>query len=119
MITDPVEKIIAEGLSAAGIPFVHNSQGNTKGLDFYLPDFDIYIETAIGPAQLDRSIGGAENIIVIQGMKAAITFLHLIEPPAASRSWQPISTAPKDGSYVDLWASGERFTDCRWGSSPS
>ncbi len=28
--------------------------------------------------------------------------------------WQPISTAPKDGGAVDLWADGERYTDCFW-----
>lgn len=27
--------------------------------------------------------------------------------------WQPIETAPKDGTLVDLWA-GERIADCAW-----
>lgn len=28
--------------------------------------------------------------------------------------WQPIETAPKDGSECDLWANGKRWTDCIW-----
>lgn len=28
--------------------------------------------------------------------------------------WQPIETAPKDGSYVDLWVCNARVPDCRW-----
>ena len=28
--------------------------------------------------------------------------------------WQPIDTAPKDGTKVDLWCDGERLTDCVW-----
>jgi hypothetical protein len=30
-------------------------------------------------------------------------------------AWRPIETAPKDGSYIDLWAHGMRQTDCCWG----
>jgi hypothetical protein len=30
-------------------------------------------------------------------------------------TWQPISTAPKDGTIVDLYCVGERWTDCYWG----
>jgi hypothetical protein len=29
--------------------------------------------------------------------------------------WQPIETAPKGGTYVDLFADGMRYTACYWG----
>lgn len=29
-------------------------------------------------------------------------------------TWQPISTAPTDGTVIDLWAKGRRYPDCRW-----
>lgn len=29
--------------------------------------------------------------------------------------WQPIETAPKDGTIIDLWVDGERLPDCYWG----
>ena len=36
----------------------------------------------------------------------------------ASSSWRDIATAPRDGTRVDLWADGHRFTDCLWGEWP-
>lgn len=30
-------------------------------------------------------------------------------------SWQPIETAPKDGTIVDLFVGGRRYPDCFWG----
>jgi hypothetical protein len=34
-------------------------------------------------------------------------------PPAAQ--WQPIETAPRDGTVIDLWIDDNRWSDCRWG----
>ena len=35
-------------------------------------------------------------------------------------TWQPIETAPKDGTVVDLWVRGRgRVTDCVWGEAIS
>jgi hypothetical protein len=28
--------------------------------------------------------------------------------------WEPIETAPKDGTLIDVWVSEERVTDVRW-----
>lgn len=31
-----------------------------------------------------------------------------------NNAWQPIETAPRDGTIIDIWANGERITDCKW-----
>lgn len=33
----------------------------------------------------------------------------------AEMTWQPIDTAPRDGTVVDLWIDETRFADCYWG----
>jgi hypothetical protein len=35
--------------------------------------------------------------------------------------WQPMSTAPKDGRFIDLWhiESDRRYADCRWFTNSS
>lgn len=44
------------------------------------------------------------------------------EPEAAGQGrWQPIETAPKDGTVIDLWIGGEfprREAECYWGKPP-
>ena len=41
------------------------------------------------------------------------------QPPSADyrprTGWQPIATAPMDGTLVDLWIDGGRWPSCRWG----
>lgn len=33
-------------------------------------------------------------------------------------SWQPIETAPKDGSSIDVWGKHGRYPDAFWGLPP-
>lgn len=44
-ITDDLEKDVAKILDEKNIKYYHDSEReNVKRLDFYLPDFDVYIE---------------------------------------------------------------------------
>lgn len=29
-------------------------------------------------------------------------------------TWRPIESAPRNGILIDLWAGGDRVTDCKW-----
>lgn len=72
---DPMEKIIREALSDADIRFVCDGEGETKKLDFYLPDDDLYIEVKrFHSDRIGEQMSRAENVIAIQGMKAAEFF---------------------------------------------
>jgi len=74
-ITDPVEKVIAGALCANDIEFIHDSQGGTNGLGFYLPDSGVYIECKrFHSARIDEQMSRVKNIIAIQGMEAAWFF---------------------------------------------
>lgn len=74
-ITDPVEQVIAEALRDNSIEFLHDSQGGTMNLDFYLPDQGIYIECKRFHSQrIDEQMSRVKNIIAIQGMAAAEFF---------------------------------------------
>lgn len=103
VITDPIERIIADALTMAGIAFVHESQaivwpefpkGPRRGLDFWLPDDGLFIECkAYHSDRIARQTTYAENIIVIQGKRAAQAFARLI---TANR---PTPTPPEDDEH--------------------
>src|SRR3546814_9274679 len=76
-ISDPVEEIIASALTQARVRFVHESEakGECRGLDFYLPDHDLFIEvTAYYTPRKIEQLSRAPNVILIQGRGAAHSF---------------------------------------------
>lgn len=78
-ITDPVEQVVASGLFECGVAFVHETKGDTKRLDFYLPDFNVYIECKrFHSDRISEQMSRVDNVISIQGMDAAKTFAKLI-----------------------------------------
>jgi hypothetical protein len=77
---DFLEKAIGEKLMQKNIKFSHESQGINIGLDFYLYDYDIYIE--IKQYHSDRialQLSRQENVIVLQGKKSVAYFLKLLD----------------------------------------
>ena len=74
-ITDPIERIVAEGLERAGLPFLHGDHTP----DFYVPSLDLEIEVKqfYSPRAI-RQLEGKTNIILIQGREAAEAFVKMI-----------------------------------------
>lgn len=74
-VTDPCEIIIAAALNQAEIPFAHEK----LGLDFYLPDFDLYIEVKqLHSPRIAVQMERAKNVIAVQGKEACIFMAALI-----------------------------------------
>jgi hypothetical protein len=76
---DCLELKIANALSKKGIRFIHESQNNMSRLDFYLPDFDLYLEIKSGYSDRTESQMKSQfNVIVIQGMKSVDFIVSLL-----------------------------------------
>lgn len=76
-ITCPVEKLIWETFKEAGIKIIHESQNKTltKDLDFVVPGWGVYIEVKqLHSPRIAAQMERDDNIIAIQGMKAARMF---------------------------------------------
>jgi hypothetical protein len=80
VITDPIEKIIADALDEAGIPYICGGDpGNEAGLDFFLPIARIYIECkAYDTPRTAGQMARAQNVIVVQGRGAADLFASML-----------------------------------------
>ena len=69
MVTsDPLEIEIAALLRDCEIKFTHESENKGQGLDFYLPEYDMYIEAKqfSTPRTADQIEG--KTVIVVQGI---------------------------------------------------
>lgn len=76
-IQDPIERRVAEVLDSAGVRYVHERENPEQRLDFYLPDFDIFIECkAYNSSRLEQQIK-EKDVIVVQGRKAADAFAFI------------------------------------------
>lgn len=83
MITDPLEKLVAECLKRHRIDYIHEVASptlNNKSLDFYLPAYGLYIECKrFHTDRLKYQIEGLTNVLVIQGMEGVVGFTKLLD----------------------------------------
>ena len=73
-ITDPIERIVADALDRAGIPY----QRIVRGLDFTLADGTEIECKAYYAERVTRQLARTPNVILIQGRAAAETFHRLL-----------------------------------------
>jgi hypothetical protein len=80
VITDPIERIIADALDSVGIVYSHESdRPGSIPLDFYLPAYDLWIECkAYHAERIAGQMAKARDVIAIQGIGAARAFAAMI-----------------------------------------
>lgn len=72
--SDHLERNLADFLDSKNISFIHESQDKAQVLDFYLPDFGVYIEVKqYHTDRIARQMATQDEVIVIQG-KIALQF---------------------------------------------
>jgi len=75
------ERVVAHALDLAGVEFTGENREDQyeRNLDFYLPDYNTYIEVKSGYSKRSRAqLKSQKNVILIQGLQAAETFARLI-----------------------------------------
>lgn len=81
-MTDPLEQAVYAALCAAGIPFYYEgtgSAGKTRRLDFYLPNYDVYVEVKqFHSKRIAEQMGRADNVIALQGRAAVDLFCMML-----------------------------------------
>ncbi len=82
LFNDPVENSVANALALAGIKYTHESQNKKQSLDFFLPDYDCYIECkAFHTERTGPQIHG-KQVILIQGYRAAGALVAILKGKA-------------------------------------
>lgn len=82
-ITDPIERTIADALLGANVPFT-SEKGGTHRLDFGLGD-GVFVEVKqFYTPRADSALQKNENVILIQGRRAAEKFASLLRQPEAA-----------------------------------
>lgn len=77
---DPMERGFAELCARAGIAC--QSDDHRSGLDFYLPDFDVYVEVKqYHSDRIAEQMSRRPNVIAIQGRTALAAFAKMVGDP--------------------------------------
>lgn len=75
--SDHLEKMLGNFFIENNILFVHESQNKAQGLDFYLPDYYIYIEVKQFHAdRVAKQLAAQDNVILLQGRKTVEFFIN-------------------------------------------
>ncbi len=78
--SDHLEKKVAEALDGAGIDFVYEKENRTQILDFYLPQYDVYIEVKqYHSDRISKQMKLRDNVIAVQGIKAVNTIVSILK----------------------------------------
>lgn len=73
---DDLEERICKLLNFMNVDFIHESENKEQGLDFYLPEHDVYIEVKkFNTDRVNNQLKSKDNIILLQGKKT-IKFLE-------------------------------------------
>jgi hypothetical protein len=80
-VSEPLETKIAAALDAAGIEYLTDYEGKSPAnLDFYLPDYDLYLEIKGGHSdRISGQMARHHNVIAIQGVKSVAFVTYLLE----------------------------------------
>ena len=90
--TDPIEQVVFDALSKAGIKFTQND----AGLDFHLPDFGVHIECKqFHTPRISEQGSRASDVIVVQGRKSAALLAILLTNSAGA--WKAPHRGPSAG----------------------
>ena len=61
-----------------------------------------------------NAIGDTLDELSIEGVTRATDAVEAAISARLLAQWQPIETAPKDGTLIDVWAHGRRYPAVRW-----